>query len=121
MAVSGNGKSRGKLPDRKGKGSFSLICPDCDGPLVGRKNGSYTEFQCQVGHVFTLKGLSEAHTDALERGLWIALRRLEEQQTIQALVLRKHEGDQNTKARMGENFKAIEHDIDLLRDIINRL
>jgi len=121
VMVSGNGKSRGKLPVGKGKDSFALICPDCDGPLVPQKRGTYTEFQCQVGHVFTLKGLSEAHADALERGLWVALRRLEEQQTIQGLLVKNHEGDQTMKARMGENFDAIDGDINLLRDIISRI
>lgn len=40
-------------------------------------------FLCHVGHAFSFKSFTEAHADALERALWVALRKLNEQHSIQ--------------------------------------
>ena len=38
------------------------------------REGKLIKFNCQIGHSFSPESLTEAHTDALERALWIAIR-----------------------------------------------
>src|SRR5262249_31941525 len=55
-----------------------LTCPECNGPLYEVTDGELAQFQCFVGHRFSPESLSEQHTEALERALWTAIRKLKE-------------------------------------------
>jgi two-component system, chemotaxis family, protein-glutamate methylesterase/glutaminase len=74
-----------------------VTCPECNGPLYEVKDGELALFECFVGHRFSPESLSEQHTDALERALWTAVRKLKER----ACYIRSWSNGKNaTKAKM---------------------
>src|SRR5437868_11169621 len=67
-----------------------VACPECNGPVYEVKNRELAYFQCFVGHRFSPESLSEQHTEALERALWTAIRKLKERVVLHKnLVERK--------------------------------
>ena len=96
-------------------------CPECDGVLLEIKNGKEIQYRCHVGHNFSLESFSEAHADALERTLWVALRRLNEQRTIQENLGKGSSGNPALRKRYQENAAAADRDIRLLHEILARL
>jgi two-component system chemotaxis response regulator CheB len=62
--------------------SSMFSCPDCGGVLWEQDRRGQVGFRCRVGHAFSLKSLSEAQDQELEKTLWIALRALEERQAL---------------------------------------
>jgi two-component system chemotaxis response regulator CheB len=97
-----------------------LSCPECGGVLTQIQDGKFTRLRCHVGHTFSLESFSEAHSDALERALWIALRALNERRTIQQQLARCQK-DKELRKHYVENAAAAEHDIKLLHEILTRL
>src|SRR5262249_19158536 len=55
-----------------------VSCPECNGPLYEVRQGRLSRFQCFVGHSYSPESLSDEHTEALERALWTAIRKLKE-------------------------------------------
>jgi two-component system chemotaxis response regulator CheB len=96
-------------------------CPDCGGALVEVKDNKSVYFRCHVGHSFSLESFTEAHADALERALWVALRRLNEQRTLQETLAKGEKNQPNLKRRYLENVAAAEIDMQLLHQILARL
>jgi len=97
-----------------------ITCPECDGFLARIGKGRNQQFRCHVGHTFSLESLTEGHADALERALWVSLRKLNEQQAIQqnlALV----QTDPRMKKRFIENAAAAKDDMEKLQEILSRL
>ena len=62
-----------------------VACPECNGPLYEVKDGELAHFQCFVGHRFSPQSLGEQHTEALERALWTASRKLKERKASRAI------------------------------------
>jgi len=83
-------------------------------------NGKTKQFRCHVGHTFSLESLTEAHADALERALWVALRKLNEVHAIQQSLAQAHH-DPKMKGRFVENATAAREDMEKLHEIISRL
>jgi two-component system, chemotaxis family, protein-glutamate methylesterase/glutaminase len=98
-----------------------LSCPECDGALMEIRNGKSIQLRCHVGHSFSLESFSEAHADALERALWIALRRLNEQRLIEHTLATAPGRDSGMKKRYLENSAAAAHDMRLLHESLARL
>jgi two-component system chemotaxis response regulator CheB len=98
-----------------------FTCPDCGGALLQIVDGKNVQFRCHVGHNFSLDSFSEAHADALERALWTALRKLNEQKAIHESLAKGENGDPQVKRRFQENVSATEHDMKLLHEILARL
>ncbi len=59
-----------------------LSCSSCGGPLWKMDDSDQTRFRCHVGHSFTQEALLESQSTALEETLWVALRTLEEKQSL---------------------------------------
>lgn len=53
-------------------------CPECHGVLVKIRQGGIVRFRCHTGHSFSLQGLLTDVNDAIDRGLWNAVRAIEE-------------------------------------------
>lgn len=70
---------------------YALACPDCSGPLR-QVDEAQQHFRCQVGHAYSLESLIDAHGDALEHSLWMALRVLEERVAL-LVTMSRREGD----------------------------
>jgi two-component system, chemotaxis family, protein-glutamate methylesterase/glutaminase len=101
-----------------------LSCPECNGPLFEVKEGELTQFQCFVGHSFSPESLSEEHTEALERALWTATRKLKERVVLhEELIKRKkrNKGEDELVKRLQESVTTAERDLKLLRDILDRI
>jgi len=101
-----------------------VTCPECDGPLYEVKDGELALFQCFVGHRFSPEGLSEEHTEALERALWTAIRKLKERVVLhKQLVERKklNKGENELRKRLEESVTTSERDLKLLREILDRI
>jgi two-component system chemotaxis response regulator CheB len=98
-----------------------LSCPECDGALLEIRDGKSIQLRCHVGHSFSLESFSEAHADALERALWVALRRLNEQRLIQHTLATAPDRDPKLRKRCQENTAAMDHDMRMLHEILARL
>jgi two-component system chemotaxis response regulator CheB len=100
-----------------------VTCPECHGPITISKNGKLIKFECEVGHVYSPESFTEAHTDALERALWIALRTLKERVSIQQTLARaeRARGETHMANRFAETAASAERDIALLREIVERI
>lgn len=103
------------------KEPLGFSCPECDGVLTQIRNGETVQFRCHVGHSFSLESFSEAHADAVERALWVALRRLNEQRAIQENLSESACGNPHIRKRYQENAAAAEHDMHLLEEVLARL
>src|SRR5207247_1163630 len=60
----------------------ALTCPDCHGTLWEIEDGSQTRFRCRVGHAYSEETMIKAQGESVERGLWAALRALEERAAL---------------------------------------
>lgn len=75
IAMEGNGLQAGVM--ELGKVS-RYTCPDCHGVLVQIEEGSIVRFRCHTGHAFSLLTLLAEIGEAIDKGLWDALRAVEE-------------------------------------------
>jgi len=130
-ASSSNGKknSRGDKVNRKivrqPEAEFvPLACPECNGPLYEVREGEMAKFNCKVGHSFTPEGLSVAHSEALERALWTAIRAMNERITMHRKLMERPKRNKSEIAllkRLEEAVATAEQDVELLREIAERL
>lgn len=79
--------------------------------------------KCFVGHRFAPESLSDQHTEALERALWAAIRKLKERIVLhEHLVERKrNKGEDELRKRLEESITTAEEDIKLLREVLDRI
>ena len=101
-----------------------VTCPECNGPLYEVKDGELAHFQCFVGHRFLPESLSEQHTEALERALWTAIRKLKERVVLHKKLVerkRRNKGEEELKKRLEESVVTAENDLKLLREILERI
>ena len=103
--------------------AVSFVCPECSGPLYEEKAGRLVKFNCQIGHSFSPESLTEAHSEALERALWIAIRTLNERIAIHEALMREHEAKKNfdLARRMEETAKSASDDVTMIREILDRI
>jgi len=100
-----------------------VACPECNGPVYEVKDGELAQFECFIGHRFSPQSLGEEHTEALERALWTAIRKLKERVVLhQRLTERKrNKGEQELFKRLEESVTTAKNDLKLLRDILDRI
>ncbi|MGH7981579.1 MAG: chemotaxis protein CheB [Candidatus Udaeobacter sp.] len=98
-------------------------CPECNGPLYEIKDGELAHFQCFVGHRFSPESLSEQHTDALERALWTAIRKLKERVVLRQNLMEKkrNKGEDELFKRLEESVTTAKEDLKLLLEILDRI
>ena len=102
--------------------ALSFVCPECNGPLYETREGKLIKFNCQIGHSFSPESLTAAHTDALERALWIAVRALNERVAINEALAQQHEAENpKLSQRLAETASSAAHDVKLIREILERL
>lgn len=98
-------------------------CPECHGPMFEVREGKLVYFHCDVGHAYAPHALTEAHTEALERALWIAIRTLRERITIQQrlAVTEEMDGENSVVEKLRGTIDSAVRDVALLQEIIERL
>jgi two-component system chemotaxis response regulator CheB len=100
---------------------IAFTCPDCGGALLQIDDGGTTQWRCHVGHRYSLASFSEAHADAVERAVWVALRKLRERQALNEQLAEGGAVSPNVKKRFKENAFAAAHDIKMLEEVLARL
>lgn len=101
---------------------FPVSCPECQGPLFELLEEKEKYFHCRVGHAFSSDSLNEAHDEALERSLWTTIRTLSEKiilhKTMQQSAQKK---DPRMANRLRQTIDVAQHEIELLKEILNKL
>jgi len=100
-----------------------VACPECNGPLYEVKDGELAHFQCFVGHRFSPQSLGEQHTEALERALWTASRKLKERIVLheQLAERKRNKGEDELRKRLEESVVNARQDLKLLREVLDRM
>ena len=57
-------------------------CPECGGALWELRDGELFGFRCRVGHAYSPNSLLQEQAETLEEALWVALRALEERESL---------------------------------------
>lgn len=97
---------------------IAFTCPDCGGSLLQISDGGNTQFRCHVGHRYSLATFTEAHADAVERAVWVALRKLRERQTLNEQLANENATPPEMKKRFNESAFAAAHDIKMLEEVL---
>ena len=101
-----------------------VACPECNGPLYEVKEGELAHFQCFIGHRFSPESLGEQHTEALERALWTAIRKLKERVVLHKNLVerrKRNKGEDELRKRLEDSVATAESDLKLLREILERI
>ena len=95
-----------------------LTCPECGGSIRRSVNGR--RLTCHVGHAFSATSFLAAHTDAVERALWTALRSLEESAALrrQMAVRAGSGGLEGLAASYRAQSKEAQAKADLIRELV---
>ena len=98
----------------------TLSCPDCGGNLSEIADGALLRYRCKVGHAYSPEALAEAHKDAVERALWVALRTHEDR-----VILFERLADNARERghhRVAESWASSAHEasrsVELLRNVL---
>lgn len=82
IAGGSQGAAMPGLPDpmpASGQERFSgLVCPDCSGNIVVRRDNGHLAFQCRVGHEYSMTELIHAKEERLESSAWTVIFGFEE-------------------------------------------
>jgi two-component system chemotaxis response regulator CheB len=114
-----NNDPKGEPPGNQ----IPVACPECNGPIYELKNGEFAQFQCFVGHRFSPESLSEQHTEALERALWTAIRKLKERTVLHERLAHRdrNKGEDELLIRLQDSVITAERDLKLLHEIMERI
>jgi two-component system, chemotaxis family, protein-glutamate methylesterase/glutaminase len=110
--------SIGKVKEIGVKSIF--VCPDCGGGLWHMKDDGIERYRCHVGHVYSERDLNTKQGEALEATLWVALRMMEERNSL----LEKMANDERKKglntlaASKDERRADLQKHIDNLKEIL---
>ncbi len=100
----------------------TLSCPDCGGNLYELEDGPLLRYRCKVGHAFSPEALADAHQEAVERAMWVALRTHEDRVILFERMAAN--ARQRGHARVAESWSAsateAQHSVDLLRGVLSR-
>lgn len=133
LVLNGNGKAGKVRAKSKAPETFSIpnerskpapfSCPECSGPMHEVDENGIIQFKCDVGHAYSALELSEAHSEALERALWVAIRTLNERMRIQEALAQGYgvNGDAKKARRFQETAESAARDLALLEEVLRRL
>jgi len=102
-------------------GESSLFsCPDCSGRLWKVINGKLTHYRCHVGHSYSEKDLVLRQSEATEATLWVALRMMEERNTLLKRISRenKERGLHKISQSYSEQVEQLQWHIDTLKALL---
>jgi two-component system chemotaxis response regulator CheB len=93
-------------------------CPECNGTLWEINEEKITRFRCRIGHAYGIESLLVAHTDSLERIMWIAVRALEESASIAKRIAEKNHASADTTKHFIKRAKVAEENAKKLRNFL---
>lgn len=100
---------------------LSISCPECNGPLFETHDNGVVRIECEIGHTFSPQSFTEAHTEALERALWTSIRTLRERADLHRRIADHRDAEGTPGKSFLDTAKQAEADIELLREILERL
>jgi two-component system chemotaxis response regulator CheB len=101
IALEGNGLQAGVMS----LGQVSkYTCPECHGVLVQIEEGGDVRFRCHTGHAYSPKSLLVEVNEAIDKGLWDAIRAIEER--ILLLRQRADIADASGEPNIALRFRA---------------
>ncbi len=114
------GEDNGGQMQEPGGIPTTYVCPDCGGVLMEYQNGDMVRFRCQVGHAYSPDTLIANHSETLEDALWMALRTLSENASLNRRMAERagKRGFQDTQERYLEQASASEANAAALHDIL---
>jgi two-component system chemotaxis response regulator CheB len=85
-----------------------FTCPECGGSLWEDDEGGVPRFRCRTGHAYSVDTLLAEHSEAVEAGLWAALRTLEERAAMTRRMAARFRGRgrRSTAARFDRQANA---------------
>lgn len=92
-------------------------CPHCNGVLWELSDGPTVRFRCHTGHAYTLRSLNEAQEEALDKGLFDALRAHKGRASL-VDRLAEQAADGASRSMLKARVRKIEEDAMQLEDII---
>ncbi|WP_310936117.1 chemotaxis protein CheB [Variovorax sp. UMC13] len=97
-----------------------FVCPDCKGGLWQIDQTAPTRYRCHTGHAYTLSTLQQALTETMDEALWTAVRALQEQTVLLAMlgVAHRREGNEREADRLDGVRKGLEIQCRRLREIV---
>ena len=95
IAMEGNGMQAGVM--NLGQAS-KYTCPECHGVLVQIEEGRMVRFRCHTGHAYSPKSLLTEVNEAIDNGIWDAVRVIEER----ILLLRQTADMAESSGKPGE-------------------
>lgn len=117
IALEGNGMQAGVMD--LGKVS-KYTCPECHGVLVQIEEGNLTRFRCHTGHAYSLASLHVEVNEAIDKGLWDAIRAIEERILLleQRADLADAHGDPANAGRMRADADQAKKKYQPLRELV---
>lgn len=117
IALEGNGMQAGVMD--LGKVS-KYTCPECHGVLVQIEEGELVRFRCHTGHAYSLKSLLVEVNDAIDKGLWDAVRAIEERILLleQRADLADANGDRAAAGHMRDEAERAKKKYQPLRELV---
>jgi two-component system chemotaxis response regulator CheB len=88
------------------EGSF-VTCPHCHGSLRETRFGEVSEFECHVGHKFSLRSLYCEQADEVEFAMWAAIRALEESAALARRMIDSSSEQMSTRFRDKERTMSL--------------
>jgi two-component system, chemotaxis family, protein-glutamate methylesterase/glutaminase len=93
-----------------------VTCPHCHGSLVETRAGEVSEFECHVGHKFSLRSLYAEQADEVEFAMWAAIRALEESAALAKRMADR--GSEQLRARFRDKERTMDLHASTLREMV---
>ena len=96
-----------------------LTCPECGGPLYSAREERAQTYDCLVGHRWSPHSLVEEQRASVERGLWLAVRSLEERGRLTARLAdaARERGHSRSADQFSEAAAEARRSADALREV----
>lgn len=104
------------METKKLKKASSITCPECYGSMIESEVNGLVQFQCHVGHIFSMDGMASAQAEALEAALWAGVRALEESEDLARRMSSRSE--RKIAGRLIEKAEAMRGHAELLRNVL---
>lgn len=117
IALEGNGMQAGVM----NLGTVSkYTCPECHGVMVQIEEGKVVRFRCHTGHAYSLKSLLVEVNEAIDKGLWDAVRAIEERILLleQRADLADADGDCEAAGHMRSEAERARKKYQPLRELV---
>jgi two-component system chemotaxis response regulator CheB len=98
----------------------AFSCPECGGVLWEIHDGDLLRFRCRVGHAFSVESVLAEQSNALEEGLWVALKTLQESADLAQRLTQqaRRRGQEWLAKRFDEKQHAALHRAALIRRVL---